>query len=42
MPHAGMVACIKLKELRTRLQAWVLELQSYGCTFVDGLGAWEL
>ena len=42
MPHALMVAFVKLKELHARVQAGVLELHSYGCTFVDDLGAWEI
>ena len=42
LPNAGLVACVKLHDVHAKLQAWILELQSYGCSFVDGQGAWEL
>lgn len=36
VPDAGAVACVKQRELHVRLQALVLELQSYQCIFADG------
>ena len=41
-PHAAEVACLSLSDLPLRLQARLLELSSYGCTFAFGEGAWAV
>ena len=37
-PHAAEVTCMSLQDLPIRLQARLVELSSYGCTFACGDG----
>ena len=41
-PHAAEVTCMSLQDLPIRLQACLVELSSYGCTFACGDGAWAV